>query len=254
MSIRPALLIVAAAAALLGSPSDASADPLAKPSDPEALKHLARGDAHYRIREFEAVVEEYRAGARIEASPRFLYNLAQSFRQLKDYENAIWHFTQWLKTANPPDDMRRSIEAVVQDLRVEQAKAPPPGEPDKDDRRPIEPAPAPRGPRWYADGLGWALTAGGVVSIGAGALLLQSASGLEDDADGPGLEEGERGDLRDRASTRRVLGYLAAAAGSGLVITGIVRLILTPDAEQPPAAAALEVTIGPRWLGVRGTF
>ena len=258
-------LVVGAVAVIAGRDTLAFADDddaaaaeaaLAMPTDPEALKHLAEGDAHYRLREFQEAVESYRAGARVQPGPRFLYNLAQAFRQLDDYENALWYFKQWISTASPPDSMRLPIEAIMAELRDDLAKV-------ASTRPPTDPAgdgvfAGDRGPRWYADGLGWGLTGSGVASAAVGVGLLLNPPGLEEDATA-GVAEEIRTALREKASTRRIVGAVLAGVGGVALFTGVVRLVLTPGGRRAAAAAPtknkkIDVSLGLGWVGVQGSF
>jgi tetratricopeptide (TPR) repeat protein len=247
----------------------AAAAALAKPTDPEALRYLEKGDAFFRLREFEDAIDAYRQGARIQASPRFLYNLAQSFRQLDDYENALWYFKQWINTAKPPDSMRLPIEAIMGKMRDDLAKAAttqPPTElageggagTDKTGNGGPEAGITTSGPPWYADKLGWGLTAGGVLGAATGLLFLMNASSLDDDANASTDGELVREALRDKASTRRGIGTVLLGLGGAVAVTGVVRLILTPAgvrAETPATRSdAVNVSVGFGWIGVQGHF
>ena len=80
------LLVAMLVAAL---PATAHGDPLAKPASAIACEHLTAGNRLYRLREFEKAVEAYKAGAISEDAPVFHYNLAQCYRELGRYEEAL---------------------------------------------------------------------------------------------------------------------------------------------------------------------
>ena len=215
--------------------ADDPADPLAKPTDPEAIRHLERGDTHFRLREFKEAVEEYREGTRIEPSPRFLYNIAQSFRQLKDYENSLWYFRQWLSVAKPPDEMRGPIEEVMTKMREEMeavATTKPPTEPASSDGASTDTEPAPAEVavrssfttrRKVALGVG----AGGFVALGVGVLLGLRASGFDDDAAAlcPTIscqQSAEANALIERADANSLYSRVSYGVGAVAVLGAVV--------------------------------
>src|SRR5262245_21764856 len=108
----------------------ADPDPLAKPADAKAADHLAQGNRHYRVREFDKAIEEFKAGALIEDAPVFLYNLGQSYRQLGRYEDAIWHYERFVSRTKPTGKLKEAIDGFLAEMRAELAKspAPPPAE------------------------------------------------------------------------------------------------------------------------------
>ena len=242
--------------------ADDPGDPLAMPTDPEAVKHLERGDTHFRLREFKEAVEEYREGARIELSPRFLYNIAQSFRQLKDYGNSIWYFRQWMSAAHPPDDMRGPIEEVIQKMRDEMeaaATTKPPTEPAAKGAS-MDAKPAPDEAiersgsgfttrRKIALGVG----AGGIVAIGTGVLLGLRAGGFDDDAEAlcPAVscaQSAEANALFERGQ-RSALYANVAYGMSAAAILGAVVLWLTGAPESDGPALSRRAAVAPRFSG-----
>jgi tetratricopeptide (TPR) repeat protein len=245
-------------------------DPLAKPKSEAALKHLERGDAHFRLREFADALDEYKQGARIEPAPRFLYNIAQTCRQLNDYDNAIWYFQQWLNTAKPPAEMRVQIEAVMQKLRDELARAAvnePPTQPATDaDARASAPGtkppaapvgaakdavqraePSPRAggqrtSRWYHDWKGWTTTGVGVAAAAVGGGLLLNAKSLDDQADRASTER-DRVVLDERSHDRRVAGLWLTGGGAALTLVGAAILAIHSDGGPVVEATEHGVTL-----------
>ena len=74
---------------------------LPDPSTPEALAKLEEGNKLYLLRDYEHAIAAYKEGVRLEpkATITFWYNLGQANRQWGKYEDAIWFYTQFLKSA-----------------------------------------------------------------------------------------------------------------------------------------------------------
>ncbi len=214
--------------------ADSSSDPLAKPQSSQAREHLAKGNKLYVIREFRAAIDEYKAGALIEDAPVFQYNLAQAYRLSGQYEEALWHYDRFVKRTRPVDPLKSSIEQFTIQMKAELEKlatkqqpldaAPMPPSPTAPASEPAA-QPSGRPSHWYQDRLGWGLTGTGTVLTGVAVGLLIHARGLEDDA----LQEpreSERASLQDRASTRRIAGYLLGSAGLAAIGAGTFKLAI----------------------------
>ena len=256
------VIVLLSVAALPGSARAGNQDPLAMPTDPEAVRHLQRGDAHFRIREFKEAIDEYRDGARIEPGPRFLYNIAQSFRQLKDYENALWYFKQWLIVGDPPDEMRVPIEQVMQELLDEMnavATTKPPTDPADDNTAKTAAAtdlPEPDRPRSRFTGkrkVALAVGAGGLVAAGAGVLFGLRASGFQDDAaalcpDDACDQASEANALLDRGQRSALYANIGYGVGAAALV-GAAVLWFTGGPESNRPASAPKTAVTPRLSG-----
>ena len=259
------MVLVSVVVLLASAPSlswaDDPGDPLAMPSDPEAVRHLERGDTHFRLREFKEAVEEYREGTRIEPSPRFLYNIAQSFRQLKDYENSLWYFRQWLSVAKPPDEMRGPIEEVMTKMREEMeavATTKPPTEPAGNGGASTDTESAPTEVavrssfttrRKVALGVG----VGGLVALGGGVLFGLRASGFDDDAaalcpDVSCDQSAEANALIDRAQTNSLYSRVSYGVGA-VAILGAAVLWFTGAPESGDPMSSQQAAVTPRVSG-----
>ena len=166
------------------------------------------------MKEFQKAIEFYKEGALVEDAPVFLYNLAQCYRQLGEYEDAIWHYERFLDAQNPDDEIRMYVRNFIDVMKAElkqKVKNQPPTDPGDDGQRPDADkrnsddsitvpikfdAPSP----WYADRIGWALAGGGLVIGGIGAGLLVNAAALRSDADRE-LNAIKRQELRDKADS-----------------------------------------------------
>lgn len=248
---------------LLSNVAHADDPAMAKPSQPAARERLTAGNKLYRLREFAKAVEEYKAGALIEDVPVFHYNLGQCYRQLDRYEDAIWHYERFVERGKPTGELRGGVDAFLTQMKSElQRKAatpPPPVEPV------VPPTTAPGlvppkvttvtvpGEPWHHDRLGWGLTGVGVVAIGVGGWLLFDAKGIEDDANvQPAQTERER--LRDRASGRRLTGTVIGGLGAAFLLTGIVKLAMSPADREETVATSFDVGLTNDSIFVTGRF
>ena len=216
------------------STANAEPDPLAKPTSAVARAHLERGNKLYAIRSFEQAIAEYKAGALIEDTPVFQYNLAQAYRITGRYQEALWHYERFVMRTEPSGALREAIERFTTQMRAEIERAamkeaptgvapvlkgeqeagmtyrPPSGAQE-------EPAP------WYGDYSGWALTASGLAISATSIYFLLDAQDSEERALTE-VREVERRDLRNSARDTRRLGYALAAIGIGAASVGVIKL------------------------------
>ena len=69
----------------------------------KAKPHFTDGAKAFRIGELPKAAAEFKAAYEACASPLFLYNLGQTYRQLKDSEKALYFYKQYLATTSPGD-------------------------------------------------------------------------------------------------------------------------------------------------------
>jgi len=245
--------------------------PIRKPKITEALDHLARGNKLYNVRSFEEASVEYKAGALVEPAPIFDYNLGQCYRQLKRYQDAIWHYERFVKSSPNTPEHVASVQKLIADMKAEldsKAMREPPTEPGPTGEAPVptvvtKPAdpPPPANPvvipprsaaePWYADALGWGLAGAGAIGVVASAGLLVSASGLDDDADSAPSQQ-QLNALHDKADTRRLLGTVIGVGGVALLATGVIKLAIHPKAEA--STGVTHVGLAPSGFVVFGRF
>jgi tetratricopeptide (TPR) repeat protein len=244
--IRGWWLLVAVLLLGLLAPSAWASDPaLAEPKEPTARKHFTHGNRLYRIRKFDEAIAEYQTGAVIELAPVFDYNLGQCYRQLGKYKDAIWHYERFLKNGRPGPELHALVTNFLRQMQAEldrKAMSQPPTEvasetsPTRGAARRSQPS-APGDPvtsvavrseaRWYSDGTGWALTAGGCLGGGVAGYLLASAAGFSDEA-GRTSNEGRRIELRDASRTRTLAGAAVGVGSLGLIAVGVIKLAVSP--------------------------
>ena len=239
------ILVVVAALASPRSVRTASADPLSKPVSAEARNHLALGNKLYNIRSFEDAVAEYKAGALIEPAPVFDYNLGQCFRQLRKYEDAIWHYERFLSRSSPEGKLLEAVNSFIAQMKSEideKARTMKPTEPAP--TQSVQPMPIrlhdqpqvdARVDPWYADAVGWGLVGTGVVGLGTSVGFLLNAASLNDDANASSSEE-EHARLKDRGHTRTLIGSAVGIGGAGLLVAGIIKLAVHPTGSRTVAS------------------
>jgi tetratricopeptide (TPR) repeat protein len=259
-SIKISLIIASMFVATVATATLAHADdPLAKPASTTARDHLTEGNKLYRLREFEKAIEAYKAGALVEDVPVFHYNLGQCYRQLGRYSDAIWHYERFIERAKPTGQIRGAVDAFVTQMKSElenKAKT----------QLPIEPAPEPKpvstprttkvlvpGEAWYRDRLAWGLSGAGLVGVGVASWLLVDANGLDRDSNSEPVQ-GEREQLRDRASRRRTLGALLVIGGGGLLATGFIKLAVRPADREHTITTSWNVGISGDGIFAAGRF
>ncbi len=239
------------------------------PTEPTALAHYTQGNRLYRLRKFDDAVAEYQAGAMIEPVAVFDYNLAQCYRQLGKYTEAIWHYERFLKNGQPGKERTALVTGFLSQMRTElERKAM--TQPAQDTRLDPSPPPAPSGPaptpsagaepsvtehdeRWYSDRIGWGLVGAGAAGAGISGVLFLSSSSLRDDANMSPIES-RREELRDTARTRERIGLAIGAGGVALMIGGLIKLAIHPGEHPRARVASWRLGASPRGLVVLGRF
>lgn len=273
MKMKSSLLCAFTLLALAGP---AHADPqIARPKDPAALKHLDVATKLYDIRSFEQAIEEYKAGALVEPAPVFDYDLAQCYRQLHKYKDAIWHYQRFLKESPETPEHNEAVKKFIEQMQAEldqKAMTAPPTE-DAGSAAPVKPAtsvkPAttPAAPAadkepppppaavdpWYRDPIGWGLVGGGVVALGVSSYFLLDARSKDLDSNKTAGQT-EQASLRDTAHSHRVIGGIVGGIGIAAVAAGVVKLVLHPNAEEQTETAGLGIGITTNGFAVMGKF
>lgn len=129
------------------------------PATRAARRHYERGEKLFALGKFDEALEEYQTAFDAKPLPGFLYNIGQCYRNLGDYDQAIFSFKKYLKL-EPEAQNKEAVEQLITDLEDKKArgdgekfvKKPPK---KKSDDRPIY------GKWWFWTGLG-------LVSAGAG--------------------------------------------------------------------------------------
>lgn len=110
-----------------------------------------------------------------------------------------------------------------------------------------------RAPSRWSDTSALALLGTGAIGVGAGFWLRSHAQDLDDHANAQTTAEPDRAPLRDRAGRYRTGATVAFAAGGALVVVGLIKLAIPPDAPRP-TLATLQPTTGGALVVVGGRF
>lgn len=231
----------------------AAGNPLARPSNREARIHLDRGNRLYHMRSFEQAIGEYKAGALLEPATVFDFNLAQSYRQLGKYKEAIWHYERFLKYGEPEGELLDVVNTFLKEIRFQLADpAPPrllndPAPPRAESALASPPASQARrsGVSSSAPGIdwfGWGLAGAGVATMSAAGALLFNASRLSDQANME-LDTVRWSQKHEQARYRSTVGAIIGIGGIGLTAAGVIKLVLhAGETRRTSAAVVLRIT------------
>jgi len=148
-----------------------------------AKRHFERGEKLYALAKFREALDEYQEAFDAKPIPDFLFNIGQCYRNLGDYDSAIFSYRKYLKLA-PDAPNRAKVERLIDDLQSKQdhrdaqrlglQKPPPaakPPAPEDEDQAPSEahdqPAARPIYKKW------WFWTGLAVIAGGGGVLTYE---------------------------------------------------------------------------------
>ena len=63
----------------------------------EAKRRFVEGSAAYNRGDFKEAIDLFKAAHRLKPAPELLFNIAQSYRKLKDYDNALFFYRAYLR-------------------------------------------------------------------------------------------------------------------------------------------------------------
>ena len=81
-----------------------------------AQKHFEKAQKLFNLGKFDAALDEYEAAYDAKPLGDFLYNIAQCYRNLEDYDRAIFSFKKYLKEKPDADD-RAQVEKFIAELQ-----------------------------------------------------------------------------------------------------------------------------------------
>lgn len=206
-----ALMLVAATtnayAQPAGEPKPAVSPPQPPPGDAKKAEAKAlydKGLSHYNLGEFDLAIKAFRESYAISQAPGLLFNIAQAFRLKKDYEQAVYFYTTYLRL-KPDAPNRADVEARLQEMEAaieEQKKQP--------NKAPIGTIPP------------------------DGATTTTTTTTTTTGANGTPPDDGEEPNPDDAAKAQTLItaGYVTAGAGAALVITGVVFGSMASSAEK----------------------
>jgi tetratricopeptide (TPR) repeat protein len=206
--------------------------------------HFKKGQTHYALGEFQAAIEEFREAYRLKQEPAILFNLAQSYRQIHEWQHAYFHYRQYLNQ-RPDAPNRTEVEGLIEQMKGKmdeeerlaksEAAATPPPPPVT--LKPTTPPPPPKPafttatPTPKVEEL-HALRYTGYVAVGLGAVaegaafaFHSSAQSSADQFNGKyqaGTLTPADSKLRDDAQSKGKLATGAVVAGAALLVAGAV--------------------------------
>jgi tetratricopeptide (TPR) repeat protein len=130
------------------------------PATRAARRHYERGEKLFALGKFDDALEEYQTAFDAKPLPGFLYNIGQCYRNLGDYDQAIFSFKKYLKL-QPDAENKDAVEQLISDLEDKKAR----GDGEKFVRK-RPPPPEEHKPLyskwWFWTGVGVVAVAGGV--------------------------------------------------------------------------------------------
>jgi tetratricopeptide (TPR) repeat protein len=158
------LALVVACFVAVAAPRAASAD---DPAMRAAKRHYDRGEKLFALGKFDEALDEYQKAFDAKPLPGFLFNIGQCYRNLSDYDQAIFSFKKFLKL-DPETPKREAVEKLLEELEDKKERGEgkkliqkkPPEEP------PEQPPPVAKKPFykewWFWTGVGAVAVLGGV--------------------------------------------------------------------------------------------
>jgi len=135
------------------------------PATRAARRHFERGEKLFALGKFDDALEEYQTAFDAKPLPGFLYNIGQCYRNLGDYDQAIFSFKKYLKL-EPEASNKEAVERLIEELEEKKAQ----GESEKFVRKPKK-QDKPIYKKW------WFWTGLGVAAVGGTAAIYASGGG-----------------------------------------------------------------------------
>lgn len=125
-----AALLVATSSVAIAQPAPTPAPAPDEGKKAEAKVLYDKGNTHYNLGEYDQAVAAFKKAYEISQAPGLLFNIAQSYRLKKDYEQASHFYTTYLRlkpdAANRPDVEARiaEMETMLEEQKKMGFKAP----------------------------------------------------------------------------------------------------------------------------------
>jgi hypothetical protein len=81
----------------------------------KAKEHYLKGQTHYALGEFNEAITEFREAFRLRDEPAILFNIAQAMRQLNNYKQAYFYYSQYL-SKRPNASNRAEVEGFMESM------------------------------------------------------------------------------------------------------------------------------------------
>ena len=148
--------------ALLFAATSARAEDL---STKAAKRHFDRGEKLFALGKFDEALDEYQKAFDAKPIPDFLFNIGQCYRNLGDYQQAIFSFKKYLKLEPDAPD-KDKVERLIDALEEKQERGEGQRLVGKKEEPPPPPPPSEHAPFykkwWFWTGVAVVGAAGGV--------------------------------------------------------------------------------------------
>ncbi len=217
-------------------------------TDPEALEHFERAQAHFEAKRFSEAAAELEAAYAIEPDAALLYGWAQAERFAGNCKKAVPLYARYLDT-RPDEESARAAEASIVMCAGKIGDEPEPGaktvdpETDEgsDDEEEIKPA--------YRDWLGATFIALGVATgIAGGVLLGVGRQEVMDSAAAP-TEDDYFGEVA-AGRTKHTAGIALLGVSGALVLSAVIRYSVLAGKNRKKRKAEASVLVPQRGLGL----
>ena len=98
------------------TPKPATAEKTEDEKRAEAKTLYEKGLSHYNLGEFDAAIQAFRSSYALSQAPGLLFNIAQAFRLKKDYEQATYFYTTYLRL-KPDAPNRADVEDRIKEMQ-----------------------------------------------------------------------------------------------------------------------------------------
>jgi tetratricopeptide (TPR) repeat protein len=203
-----ATLLVASTSALAQPAPPAPAPAPAPTADNDAKKAEAKalydkGLGHYNLGEWDQAIEAFRKAYAISSAPGLLFNIGQSFRLKKDYEQALYFYGTYLRL-KPDAPNRSDVEARMKEM-----------EEAIQDQKKLQSAPPV-----------------GTVSPEGGATTTTTTTTTTTPTGTTTVTPPPQGETGVKSQSLLTAGYVTGASGAALVITGAIFGSMARSAEK----------------------
>jgi tetratricopeptide (TPR) repeat protein len=219
----------------------------------EAKTLYEQGLSHYNLGEFDQAITAFRKSYALTQAPGLLFNIAQAFRLKKDYEQATYFYTTYLRlqpdAANRADvearlaemqqaldeqkklDRKPPIGTIAPEGNTSTTTTPPPTTVTLPTATTKSTTPAPESPAEQSGARGKSLITAGYVTAGAGAALVitglvfgRMAKSAEKDLNQLSSDMGtwtaEQQDKYDTGKRNNTIAIISFVAGGAAIATG----------------------------------
>ncbi len=192
-------------------------------------KQRARVEPRRRLAQAFVDADAARAATRWDdARAAYLAILAGDGLDVRDREHASTALERVARERAAAEAAPAPLDFVPTPAPAPVASSPPPPEPER-------PPPA-TASRWN-DTAALVLTGVGLVGLAAGSGMIWHAGALDDQA-ATEPDQAAQVDLRDRSDTWQLGGTITLAAGGAVLVGGLIKLAIAPDAPRAPLAVA----------------